>query len=132
MRTSLLAALVTLLLASFSSALIHSVTAPSTVRRGEHLKISFRTESFIEQNRDYAIVYGFHMSSCFACIGTPAGSSDLVSQGHDDTGPGTFTETIEAPTTLGAYNVTIAIVSSLADLQHAGLRFFFLPITVTH
>ncbi|KAG8858261.1 hypothetical protein FRB96_005391 [Tulasnella sp. 330] len=132
MRSTFLVTLFTLFLASLSFARIHTVTAPATVKEGSHFDVTFHTESYIEQNRDYAVTLGFSTTSCFTCVGTPAGSFDLVAQGEDDTGHGTFTEKIRAPTTEGSYEITVNIVSAVADLQHAGLRFFSIPLTVTH
>ncbi|KAG8858250.1 hypothetical protein FRB96_005380 [Tulasnella sp. 330] len=132
MRSILLIALATLFFASLSFARIFGITAPATVKKGDLFKVAFQTEGYVEHHEDAFVFLGFTSSPCDTCIGTPAGSFDLVSQGHAITGHGSFSETIKAPTAKGAYNVTAAITVAVGASDEIGLHFFTAPIKVTH
>ncbi|KAG8858260.1 hypothetical protein FRB96_005390 [Tulasnella sp. 330] len=131
MRSTLLVAFFTLFFASLSFARISGMTAPATVKKGDSFKVTFQTGTFRE-NVDYTMVLSFSPIPCDSCIGTPAGVFDLVSQGHSLTKPGSFSETIKAPTTQGVYYITAAILYIVAHPDDVSVRFLTnVPITVT-
>lgn len=106
MHSTLGLSLFTLFLASFSSARIMGITAPATVTEGTSLSVTvqvdqghissifrirtlthfadLQTQSYISDNIDYSIIFGFVNADfpCNNCIGTPAGSFDLVYVPH--------------------------------------------------
>ncbi|KAG8866545.1 hypothetical protein FRB98_004685 [Tulasnella sp. 332] len=132
MRSTLLSTLLTLFLASLSFARITGITAPATVEKGRSFQVTFETLDSIENEVDYFVIIGFHTRiQCNTCIGTPAASFDLFSQGHS-TALGSFTETIKAPTTTGVYNVTAAITFTVGAEDSVNLRFLSAPIRVTN
>ncbi|KAG8872451.1 hypothetical protein FRB97_007624 [Tulasnella sp. 331] len=132
MRSTLLATLFTLSIASLSFARIIGITAPSTVKKDASFPVTFQTGDF-RQNEDYAAIVGFSSTPCNTCIGTPAATFDLAAQGRTNTTHGSFTETLKAPTTPGKYDVTATIVYTSTDPNVVGLRFLttFPRITVT-
>ncbi|KAG8858258.1 hypothetical protein FRB96_005388 [Tulasnella sp. 330] len=133
MRSTLLVTLFTLYLATLSFAVINSMSAPATVKKGQSFKVTFHTGHSTDDDIDNSMVLSYMGIPCNSCFGTYAAAFDLGSQGHDFTDVGSFTETLKAPTVKGTYYITSSILYIVAGhYYHLGLRFLtYIEITVT-
>jgi len=119
-----------------SFARVDGISAPATVPANQTFQVTLTTQEFITNWEDFSIVFGMASATGNQCGDTCVGSaipltfSDLVLQGWNNTGHGNFTETITAPATTGAYNITAAITSAFGASEEVAVRFFSTNITV--
>ncbi|KAG8996674.1 hypothetical protein FRB94_008080 [Tulasnella sp. JGI-2019a] len=117
MHSSFFASLLALLLlATFSTARIVGITAPPSIKAGQPFTIILQTENFIQSCSDEYLMMGAHPSTsttCATCLGTPLAYMDLRTQGHSDTGPGKFSESMTIASA-GSYTITAAVTSVIS------------------
>jgi len=109
-------------LASSAAARIVSISAPATTTHGGSLKVTVQTQDYVSDWEDWSIIWGYE-PFCATCVGTPVASTDLHTSGHYNTGTGSFTEIIPAPTSAGNYSLVAAITSIYGAADEASVSF---------
>jgi len=109
--SSLFAAVI---LASSTVAEIASISAPASVKHGASVTVKITTKTAATTVIEHYGVWGWRKTSttaCADCLGDQAAVTNFDFEDHNDTGNGSFKETIPAPSSKGTYELVLAVLT---------------------